>query len=276
MMSLLKRTASALIHGRLDRRTGSHDAPGPWIEYVRDHLIRGESEVASRMLVKALARFPRSRELMDLAVAVERRTACSMLPKVKTEARFRRDLLAHDAVAVMASIDGEERAAFSDFLTELSGERPDTPGFPAAMAQLERREVPIGCTEFPPWIESSIQSLSSQPDVTASVIAGSLGAFGWSSGAKLEGTDPRVMAAVRLACFAVPGTKGLGIGAHLESTIRGCDGEVVCVGTYGHVLTVATRQGHDCRRFLPQMRDVASALGRHLLKTSHVEDSTDG
>lgn len=269
MISLLKRTASTLLYGRLDRRTGAHDVPGPWIESVRDDLTRGNGDTARLLLVKALARFPRSRELMDLAVAVERRTGIAMLPKVNTEARFQRDLVPQDALGLLAALDEKQLKEFSDFLSSVSGERPGTPGFPAALALLERRDVPVGCPSFPQWIESSFRVLATDSAITAVVVAGSVGAEGWSMGKKLDADDHRMLAATKLASIVIAGTKGIGIGAHLESTLRGRDGEVICVGTYGHVITVATARGVDSRRYLPKARDLAGALGRHFLQGSH-------
>ena len=77
------------------------------------------------------------------------------------------------------------------------------------------------------------------------------------------------------ASVVIPATKSLGIGAHLESVVRGEDAETVCVGTYGHVLVVTFEKGAESRRVLESVRDLASALGRAFMKSALDPETND-
>jgi len=273
MLFFFKRTASAIHCSRLERRSDAADVPGPWADSVRTTLKNGRTEDAAPWLIKGLKRFPRSRELAALAVSVERRTGTRLLPKPGTRAKFFRDLSSTDAAGALA--EAADADAFAGVLARLTGENPSSPGFPAALAALERRDVPVGTVEYPDWIRSEVERLAATPGVKAVVLAGVAGVVAQATGGVMASGDPRIAGAARLASVVIPATKSLGIGAHLESVVRGEDAETVCVGTYGHVLVVTFEKGAESRRILESVRDVASALGRAFMKSALAPETND-
>jgi hypothetical protein len=194
--------------------------------------------------------------------------------KPGTRAKFLRDSTATDVAGALC--DATDADAFAGLLARLTGENPSSPGFEAALATLERRDVPAGAAVFPEWTVEEARRLATLPSVRSVIVAGAAGVIARTADAEVPADDPRIASAVRLAAVVVPATKSLGLGAHLESVVRGEEAEIACIGTYGHVIVATFDKGPTSRRVLDAVRDTASALGRAFMKSALEPETSHG